>query len=177
MQEVKSEIEIAAPIEKVWNIITDINQWAEWSPIINQASGNTAMGETLNITMCGDKDKESQNYSPVIIELDKPRCFHWQAKMVAGFIFTNDKIFNLEETTTGTRLIHRELFDGIFASVFCRNIEESVLPMLNSMNEALKNLAEENEGTKTQQETPVSESNLEQASGETVVEKEETPVA
>ncbi len=37
MRELRTEIEIAAPTTKVWNILTDFDAWKEWNPIVNQA--------------------------------------------------------------------------------------------------------------------------------------------
>ena len=62
--------------------------------------------------------------------------------MLAGFIFTNDKIFQLEETNSGTRLTHKEMFSGLLTPLFCGQMEKGVPPMLKSMNIALKDLAE-----------------------------------
>jgi len=62
--------------------------------------------------------------------------------MLTGFIFTNYKVLELEETESGTRLIHKEMFKGLLAPIFCGQMEKGVPPMLNSMNQALKELAE-----------------------------------
>jgi len=62
--------------------------------------------------------------------------------MIAGFIFTNDKIFKLEETETGTHLTHTETFKGLLAPIFSNHMEKGIPPILNSMNKALKALAE-----------------------------------
>jgi len=62
--------------------------------------------------------------------------------MLAGFIFTNYKVFELEETTSGTLLTHKEMFKGLLAPIFCGQMEKGVPPMLNSMNKALKDLVE-----------------------------------
>jgi len=143
MREIKTEIEISAPTTEVWRIITNIDDWAEWSPIINQASGNAALGSTLSITMIGEEEgKDGPKYSPVITILDEPKSFRWRATMMAGFIMTNDKLFELEETSTGTRLIHKELFSGMLVPLFWSSVEKNVPTMLNSMNEALKTKAE-----------------------------------
>lgn len=58
--------------------------------------------------------------------------------MMAGFLFTNDKIFKLKETSSGTRLIHKETFAGLLVPMCWKKLNEHVAPMLNSMNEALK---------------------------------------
>ena len=143
MQEVKTEIEISASPSKVWGIITDINKWQEWSPIINDSQGESSIGSKLSITMMSKEEgKDGPKYNPVITELKEPNYFHWRAHMVAEFVFTNEKIFKLEETATGTHLIHIETFKGLLAPLFSGSMEKNVPPMLDSMNKALKELAE-----------------------------------
>lgn len=143
VQEIKTEIEISAPPSKVWSIITNINKWQEWSPIINASQGDAVIGGMLNITMMGKEEgTDGPKYTPVIKELNEPNYFHWRAHMLAGFVFTNDKIFKLEKTEKGTRLTHIETFKGLLAPIFCGQMEKGVPPMLNSMNKALKDQAE-----------------------------------
>jgi len=143
VREIRTEIEISAPATEVWNILANVDNWAEWSPIINQASGNVSLGSTLSITMISmEEGKDGPKYNPVITILDEPKLFHWRVKMMAGFIMTNYKVFELEETSTGTRLIHKGLFSGMLVPLFWSSVEENVPSMLNSMNEALKVMAE-----------------------------------
>ena len=61
---------------------------------------------------------------------------------MAEFVMTNDKVFELEATGSGTRLIHKELFSGMLVPLFWSKFETGVPPMLNSMNDALKRIAE-----------------------------------
>ena len=143
LQEIKTEIEISAPPAKVWSILTDINNWQAWSPIIKGSQGEASIGSELTIAMIGKKEGEDGPiYNPVITELEEPKHLRWQAHMLAGFIFTNYKVLELEATSSGTRLIHKEMFKGMLAPVFCGQMEKGVPPMLNSMNQALKALAE-----------------------------------
>ena len=143
MREIKTEIEISAPATEVWRILMDFDRWAEWSPIINQASGVASLGSKLSITMIGkEAGKDGPKYSPVITILDKPTSFRWRANMIAAFVMTNDKVFELEETASGTRVVHKELFSGMMVPLFWSNVEKEVPSMLNSMNVALKAEAE-----------------------------------
>ena len=143
MREIRTEIEIAAPPAKVWNLLTDIENWHKWSPIINKSSGIAAMGSTLDITMGGKEHGENgPQYNPRITIFDAPKHFRWRAQMMAGFIMTNDKVFELEETSTGTRLVHIETFSGMMVPLFWGKVKENVPNMLNAMNKALKTLAE-----------------------------------
>lgn len=143
MQTVETEIEIQAPPEKVWSIITDIDKWHEWSPIINASSGEAAVGSTVAITMMSkEAGKDGPKYNPEIIQMDEPTYFHWRAHMMAGFVFTNDKIIELEKTDAGTKVIHKETFKGLMAALMKGQMAKEVPPMLTRMNEALKQLAE-----------------------------------
>ena len=142
MREIRTEIEIAAPPTKVWNILTDFDNWKNWNPIINQASGTASLGSELSMTMRGEDGKDGPKYMPIVTNFEDPKFFRWRAKMMAGFIFTNDKVFELEETGAGTRLIHKELFSGMMVPMMWSKFDEGVPPMLNSMNDALKRTAE-----------------------------------
>jgi len=143
LQEIKTEIEISAPPAKVWSILSDINKWQEWSPIIKKSSGDVSVGSELTIAMIGKLEGEDGPiYNPIVTELDEPNKLQWQAHMISGFIFTNYKVLELEETSTGTRLVHKEMFKGLLAPIFCGQMEEGVPPMLNAMNQALKAMVE-----------------------------------
>ncbi len=142
MREVRTEININAPKAKVWDILIDFDKWAEWNPIVNKAGGSAALGQALHMTMAGKDGGDAQSYSPVITEMNRPDSFRWNAKMGAAFLFSNDKILKLTEIDSGTHLVHSETFSGLMATMMWGKMKEGVPPMLNSMNEALKALAE-----------------------------------
>ena len=142
MKELRTEIEIGAPIEKVWSVLIDFENWKEWNPIVNNVSGNAVKGSKLKIVMKGKDGTDSMKYDAVITDIEEPKSFRWRATMMAGFLFTNDKIFDLESTGSGTKLIHREEFTGLLLSLFWSKLEKGALPMLKTMNEALKSKAE-----------------------------------
>jgi len=144
MREIKTEIEIAASASEVWAILMDFHTWAEWNPIVNQASGTATLGAKLSITMRGPEGKDGQKYFPQITEFSAPSSFRWRAYMMLGFLFTNDKIFELEETTAGIRLTHIEAFSGLLVPLFWGKLKDYVPGSLRSMNEALKKRAELN---------------------------------
>lgn len=142
MREIRTEITIGAPATKVWNTLTDFNKWKEWNPIVNQVSGPASLGSELSVTMRGDGGKDGPKYAPVITNFDVPKLFRWRAKMMAEFVFVNEKVFELEETGSGTRLVHKELFGGMLVPLFWGKLNDTVPSMLNSMNDAVKRTAE-----------------------------------
>ncbi len=142
MREIKSEIDIAASPAKVWNILTNMDHWSDWNPMVNHAAGEAAVGAKLQVTMRGTDGKDSSRYSPVVTTFDAPTSFQWRATMMAGFLFTNYKIFHLKETQSGTRLRHTEAFAGVLVPLFWGKLNQGVPPILDAMNAALKAVAE-----------------------------------
>jgi len=142
MREISSEIEIEASPEAVWNVLVDIGNWAEWNPIIADASGDLRIGAKLAIRMKGENNSEGPAYSPVLTAFQKPELIRWRAKMMAEFLFRNDKILELQRTDKGTKLMHKELFKGLLVPVFWSKMESGVPDMLDRMNQACKEKVE-----------------------------------
>src|SRR5207248_1354328 len=110
LREIRSEIGISAPTKSVWKILTDFNRWKDWNPIVNDASGIAALGSELSVTMRGKEGKQGPKFSPIVMDFEAQKSFRWRGKMMFEFLFTNDKILELEETSSGTRLVHKERF-------------------------------------------------------------------
>jgi len=143
MREIRSEIEINAPLTEVWAILMDFDKWSDWNPTVNQIYGTATLGSKLGITMAGPEGRDSQKYSAEIITFETPRSFRWRAVMIAGFLMTNDRSFELEPDGEGTKLVNTEHFSGLFVSLFWSKLKNFVPDSLKSMNEALKAKAEQ----------------------------------
>lgn len=143
VQTIATEISIEATPEEVWAILVDIEAWQQWNPTINASSGDAAVNAELSITMIGQEaGQDGPQYAPIITRLDEPRLFHWRAQMLAGFIFSNEKLIELEANETGTLMRHRETFRGMMAALMRGQMELGVPPILNALNVSLKELAE-----------------------------------
>ena len=62
--------------------------------------------------------------------------------MMSGFMFTNDRVFELQEENGGTEVINREEFSGLMVPLFWNKMNQFVVPMLEKMNNALKDKME-----------------------------------
>ena len=138
MKELRTEIQISAPIDKVWQVLTDFDHWKEWNPMVNQASGSALKGSKLEITMRGPDGKDAMKYQPEVIEANMPKSFRWRATMMGSIMFTNDRVFELREENGGTIFVNREEFKGLMLPMFWGKMSEFVVPMLEEMNKALK---------------------------------------
>ncbi len=62
--------------------------------------------------------------------------------MMAGFLFKNDRVFELNEKNGGTELIHREEYSGLMVPLAWKTLNTFALPILEKMNKALKDKLE-----------------------------------
>ena len=142
MRELRAEIQISAPIEQVWRVLTDFEHWKDWNPMVNQASGTASVPSKLKLTMRGLDSKDAMKYEPIVVEVDPPKYLRWRATMMSGFMFTNDRVFELKEKYGGTEVINREEFSGLMVPLFWKKMNQFVVPMLEKMNNALKDRME-----------------------------------
>jgi len=58
VREITREMEIHASSERVWSILTDLNQFHEWNPFIRKAAGEVRGGGklTFGITPSGGNE-------------------------------------------------------------------------------------------------------------------------
>ncbi len=50
MKELRTEIEIQAAPDKLWQVLTSLDKYSEWNPFIRQAIGKAKVGEKVDIT-------------------------------------------------------------------------------------------------------------------------------
>ncbi len=142
MRELQTEIRIAASIDQVWQVLTDFDHWKDWNPMVNSANGNAALDSKVSITMRGPNGKDAMKYQAAVLEVSPPKSFRWRATMMSGLIFTNDRVFELREENGGTVFINKEEFSGLMVPLFWNKMNQFVVPMLEEMNNALKNKLE-----------------------------------
>ncbi|MCH9843920.1 MAG: SRPBCC domain-containing protein [Alphaproteobacteria bacterium] len=143
MKEIRTEIDINASVAKVWEIISNLDDWATWNKMVTGASGKITQGATLSITMRGKSEGAEHSYAPTVIECDAPKYFRFRASMGNRLMMTNYKICQLEDNNNGgTKFTHIEQFSGLMVPFIWKKMEQGVPMMLAMMNKNLKQQAE-----------------------------------
>ncbi len=106
----RKEIFIAAPVENVWGVQTDISRWPEWQPDVTSAKleGDLAVGATFRWKAKGLSINSS------IQELEPGRRIGWTGDSIGMQAI---HIWTFEPQEDGTRVITEESLSGWFPRI------------------------------------------------------------
>ena len=142
MNILKSEIEIDAPAEKVWDILMDFDGYPEWNPFVREIGGNAAPGERLQVTLKLE-GRKPMLFKPRVKEVRPRQEFRWLGRLIVTGLFDGEHGFYLEPLADGrVRFIQKEEFRGIVAGKILKGISAKTQAGFEAMNRALKERAE-----------------------------------
>jgi uncharacterized protein YndB with AHSA1/START domain len=114
-----AEAVIDAPIERVWAVLTAIEEWPSWNPDVKSAAldGPFAEGSTFR-WKAGPGTITSR-----IEHLDPPRLVTWTGKTLG---IQAVHVWRLEEQDGRTRARSEESYDGLVARVLRRPLQRTL---------------------------------------------------
>jgi hypothetical protein len=141
MREIRDEIEIKAPPERVWATLTDFRSYPEWNPFVTRISGQVETGARLDVRIVPPGAK-GMGFKPRVIAAEPGRELAWLGRVLAPGIFDGEHHFELEELGGGrTRFVQREVFRGVLTPVLGGTLKNT-LEGFRQMNQALKRRVE-----------------------------------
>ncbi|HOW81759.1 MAG TPA: SRPBCC domain-containing protein [Spirochaetota bacterium] len=138
----RTEIEINAAPERVWEVLTDLDSYREWNPMIRSARGRVEPGGPLKLHF-NPPGTRGAVFFPIVLAADKNRRFSWRGRLRLPFIFCNEHYFILEEPGPGRTLLkHGMEFRGVVVPLLRKAIMKNTEAPFMLMNRALKERAE-----------------------------------
>jgi hypothetical protein len=139
----RSETTIAAPPERVWEILTDFGSFKSWNPFIRRARGELRPGARLDIYL-RIYGRNLTHFRPTVTAATAPRELRWHATLGLPGIMDVDRFFLLEATEGGgTRFRQGEDCSGMLAMpLLAAGLESRILKGYRRLNKALKARAE-----------------------------------
>lgn len=142
--ELRTEVEIAAPPERIWQVLTDFPAYHEWNPFITSIAGELKVGSQLAVVISPPESGETR-FSPEVVRCDKNRELRWRGKLWFDWLFTGEHFFQLQASgPDSTRVIHGEDFSGILVKLNGRMLTQTARGFVY-MNRALKRRIERGE--------------------------------
>jgi uncharacterized protein YndB with AHSA1/START domain len=130
-----SEIDIAAPPETVWDVLTDFERWPRWNPDVKSMSFSGTVGEGAVFRWRAGPGTISSR----IRRVDRPRLIGWTGKTLG---IEAVHVYRLEPHDGGTHVTTEESYEGALARLF----RGPILRMLeNALETGLDRLKAESE--------------------------------
>ncbi len=142
MKELRTEIEIGAPAERVWQILTDFASYPEWNPFVRRISGEAQEGTQLEVYL-QPSGARGMTFRPTILKAEPSRELRWRGKLFIQGLFDGEHVFEIEQLAENrVRFVQRESFRGLLTSLLLRMLENDTRRGFEEMNAALKARAE-----------------------------------
>ena len=143
MKKLRTEIEIQASAERVWQLLTDFPSFPQWNPFIRKASGNIRVGERLEVKL-QPSGASAMTFRPTVLKVEPNREFRWLGHLLVRGLFDGEHIFTIEPLGEGrVRFTQREVFTGLLVPLFARGLDTDTRRGFEEMNQALKARAEQ----------------------------------
>ena len=142
MKELRSQIEIGATAERVWQVLTDFAAYPEWNPFIRRVNGRPEVDEQLVVRMRPTGAK-GLTFRPTVMRVEPNRQLRWLGHLLVPGLFDGEHIFEIEELDQGRVLFtQREVFKGLLVPLLARSLDLDTQRGFEEMNRALRERAE-----------------------------------
>src|SRR2546427_9815790 len=116
MKEVSAEIEIEAPAERVWQVLTDFAKFPEWNPFIRQMSGEVRTGAQLHVQL-GPTGGRVMSFKPKMVNVETNREMSWLGGLLLPGLFNGEHSITIKELDgEGVRFVHPKKFTVMLVS-------------------------------------------------------------
>jgi hypothetical protein len=137
----RTQIEIAAPKDKVWRILTDFPAYPQWNPFIKSISGELKTGAKLDVRMHPPGGR-SITFHPQVLSAVPGRELKWLGHVLIPHIFDGEHHFLIQERNAdAVTFVQEEVFKGVLVP-FTGKMLEGTREGFETMNQALKRRAE-----------------------------------
>ena len=137
-----TQITIAAPAARVWQILTDFAAYPEWNPFIRSAQGTPRPGETLTVHI-GASGTKGMTFRPKVLSATPERELRWLGHLAVPGLFDGEHLFTLNATAATACVFQQsEAFRGLLVPLFRSALDRDTKRGFEEMNQALKARAE-----------------------------------
>ena len=141
MRELRTEIEIDAPPERVWQVLTNFGAYPEWNPFIRSIEGEAKVGSRLKVRI-EPPGARGMTFRPTVRAAEPARELRWLGRLLLPGLVDGEHRLAVEPLTSGrSRFIQSERFSGLLVGLL-RGTLAATERGFEQMNEALKRRVE-----------------------------------
>ncbi len=142
MKELRTEVEINATPERVWDVLTAFDRFSEWNPFMTQAEGDIEEGAHLRVHI-EPPGGTAMTFKPTVVRVVVGQELRWLGHLLIPGVFDGEHIFEISPAGDGrTHFVQREEFRGLLVPVLWNSLAINTKKGFEAMNTALKERAE-----------------------------------
>ena len=110
---ITTHLTMNAPVESVWEILTNLGDYHTWNPFITSGAGTINVGERLQLTI-QPPGSRAMTFKPWVTTVEPHRYFEWLGRLGLPGIFDGRHSFTLTPMAGDRTLIQQsETFTGV----------------------------------------------------------------
>jgi hypothetical protein len=139
--EIRREIDIDAPPETVWAVLTDTRSYPDWNPFVRRLAGDLREGARLEAVIAPPGGR-AMSFEPTVLAAEPGRELRWLGRFLVPGLLDGEHRFAIEPLPEGrSRFIQSERFTGLLVRPLRNTLRKTELGF-EQMNEALRLRAE-----------------------------------
>ena len=147
--QLRAEIVIDAPPDRVWDVLTDFAAYPAWNPFVRRLSGRAAVGSRLTARI-EPPGGMGMTFRPTVLAAVPGRELRWLGRLLVPGLLDGDHGFHIEPLGPDrVRFVQEERFAGLLAPLLLRFVERGTRQGFEAMNRALKARAEQPEAARS----------------------------
>ena len=140
---VRTELEIDADAQRIWQLIRDFESYPRWNPSIRRARGRVAQGAVIDLWTAMLPVGPNVHVRAEVLEAEAPRRLRWIGTILAPWMFTGEHRFILHPLEHGGNLlVQEETFRGLLVLALAPYLRWRITRLFERTSLALKQLAE-----------------------------------
>src|SRR2546427_9072393 len=122
MLELRTEVEIDAPAERVWAVLLDFERFPDWNPFIRRVHGDAQVGSRLDVLL-GASGTRAMRFRPTVKAVVPNRELRWLRRLGLPPLFDREHIFQIDPLRANRgRFRQRERFRGLLLPLLARSL-------------------------------------------------------
>ena len=142
MKTIETNIVIDSTPEKIWDVLTNFEEYELWNPFMTKVVGNASLGSKIEVNIKTISGK-NRSYYPIITKCETNKELRWKGKSFLPGVFDGERVFVLGKSDDDkVSFSHKEIFSGLCVKLVGNKLDENLREGFVRMNEALKVRAE-----------------------------------
>jgi hypothetical protein len=142
LKTIETNIVIDSTPDKIWDVLTNFEEYELWNPFMTKVVGNASLGSKIEVNIKTISGK-NRSYYPIITKCETNKELRWKGKSFLPGVFDGERVFVLEKSDDDkVSFSHKEIFSGLGVKLVGNKLDESLRESFVRMNRALKVRAE-----------------------------------